>query len=103
MIEKCLGSLRKWNEKRQIRNICRNNLVSLRKSDGEMVSIYNGGSEGYKSDYNVDVGKIVLEKIQNEENDCELILRPNAITRKNLNINEKVLPFRVVPLKLKKH
>ena len=103
MIEKCLGSLRKWNEKRQIRNICRNNLVSLRKSDGGIVSIYNGSSEGYKSDYGVDVGKIVLEEIKNEKGDCSLILRPNVITRKNLNIDERVLPIKIVPLKLVKH
>lgn len=103
MIEKCLESLREWNEKRQIENVCRDNLVSLRKSNGEMVSIYDGSSEGYKSDYKFDVGRRVLEEIQGEKDDCKLILRPKTITRKNLNIDENVLPLRVVPLKLKKH
>jgi len=103
MIEKCLGSLREWNEKRQIRNVCDGSVVSLRKPNGEMVSIYNGSLEGYKSDYKFDIGRRVLEEIQGEKDDCKLILRPNAVMKKNFDFDEKILPIRIVPLKLRKH
>lgn len=103
MIEKCLRSLRKLNEKLQIRSVCRGNLVSLRKPNGEMVSIYDGSSKGYKSDYKFDVAGRVLEEIQGEKDDCKLILRPNAVVKKNFDFDEKILPIRIVPLKLRKH
>lgn len=103
MIEKCLGPLREWNEKRQIRNVCRDNLVYLKKPNGEMISIYDGCSKGYKSDYKFDVGRRVLEEIQGEKDDCKLILRPNAVVKKNFDFDEKILPIRIVPLKLRKH
>ena len=103
MVEKCLKSLRKWNEERQIKKVCRGSLVSLKKSNGEMVSIDDGGSEGYKSDYKFDVGRRVLEEIQGENDDCKLILRPNSFDRKRMNLDGKILPIKIVPLKLKKH
>jgi len=103
MIEKCLGSLREWNEKRQIRNVCDGSVVSLRKSNGEMVLIYDGCSKGYKSDDKVDVGEKVFNEIKGEKDDCKLILRPNVMNRKDLNFDENILPIRIVPLKLRKH
>jgi hypothetical protein len=106
MIEKCLNMrnfLIEWNEKRQIRNVCKKNIVSLKKPDGEMVSIYDGSSEGYKSDNNIDIGEMVLREVKNIGSDCDLIISPNTFTIENLNIDEKVLPLRVVSLKLKKH
>ena len=106
MIEKCLNIknfLREWNKKRQISNICEGSVVSLRKPDGEIVSIYDGSSEGYKSDNNIDIGEMVLREVKNIGSDCDLIISPNTFTIENLNIDEKVLPLRVVSLKLKKH
>jgi len=103
MIEKCLGYLQKLNEEHQIRSVCRDNLVYLKKPNGEMVSIYDGSSRGYKSDYKFDVAGRVLEEIQGEKDDCKLILRPNAVVKKNFDFDEKILPIRIVPLKLRKH
>ncbi|MFA6185340.1 MAG: hypothetical protein WCT51_04560 [Candidatus Shapirobacteria bacterium] len=102
MIEKCLNIgnyLREWNKKRQIRNICEGSVVSLRKPDGKIVSIYNGSSEGYKSDYRFNIGEMVLEEVERVKGPCDLVLEPNFITRKRLNIDKNSIPTRVVTLK----
>jgi hypothetical protein len=102
MIEKCLNiknSLREWNKKRQIGNICDGSVVSLRKPDGEIVSIYDGSSEGYKSDDRFNIGERVLREVKEVNGSCDLVLKPDFITRKRLNMNKDLVPVRVVTLK----
>ena len=62
-------AVEKWQQRRSLSKLCGDNLVKMRVFDdqsdsrGRSISIYDGASEGYKSDFGVDKGQKILEEL----------------------------------------
>lgn len=70
----------RWTSR--VNHICKDKLVKLRVFDedspnGRMVDIYDGSSEGYKSDFSVNKGRIALSVLQS----CEKVSRYDIFTK----------------------